>query len=213
MEGLSEPVTVWLGSNPAYADIKNAFFDLYNPNEAARLLDEAGWELSDDGYRYKDGKPLAMLVRTFRNDRALGEAVQIQWERLGVKTNTQHGDYSLMTTAYGNGDWDGAIEGWGCYGDVVSLLNTQYGRNGAANYGHFTDARLDQYLSELGAAANAESRKEIAKELSLYIAEQSPAIYICPRPQITTVSNTLEGFVPHFRQFENVVNANLRITE
>lgn len=27
MEGLSEPVTTWLGANPAYADIKNAFFD------------------------------------------------------------------------------------------------------------------------------------------------------------------------------------------
>jgi peptide/nickel transport system substrate-binding protein len=45
----------------------------------------------------------------------------------------------------------------------------------------------------------------------MHIAEESPAIYISPRPELTAVSNSLEGFVPHFRQFENVVNANLRI--
>lgn len=83
MEGLSEPVTTWLGANPAYADIKNAFFDSYDPKKAAALLDEAGWLLGDDGYRRKDGAALAMTVRSFRNDKALGEAVQIQWRRLG----------------------------------------------------------------------------------------------------------------------------------
>lgn len=213
MEGLSEPVTTWLGSNPAYHEIKNAFFDSYNPKKAAELLDEAGWQLSNDGYRYKDGKQLTMKVRTFRNDKALGEAIQMQWKKLGINVSVQHGDYSLMTTAYETGDWEGAVEGWGAYGNVVGLLNTQYGPTGSANYGHYKDEKIDDYLARLAAASNAESRQAIAKELSLYVAEQSPAIYICPRPQITAVSNKLEGFVPHFRQFENVVNANLRIAE
>ena len=60
-------------------------------------------------------------------------------------------------------------------------------------------------------AATTEERIKIGEEISLYVAEQSPALYIAPRPQITAVSTSLEGFVPHFRQFENVVNANLRI--
>lgn len=213
MEGLSTPVTTWLGTNPSYSEIKNAFFDSYNPQKAASLLDEAGWLLSDDGYRYKNGTPLTMMVRTFRNDKALGEAIQMQWEKLGVKVSAQHGDYSLMSTAYETGEWEGAIEGWGTYGNVAGRLNTQYGQSGSANYGHYQDKKVDDYLASLADAPDAESRRAIAKELSLYIAEQSPAIYICSRPQITAVSNKLEGFVPHFRQFENVVNANLRIVE
>ena len=212
MEGLSEPVTTWLGSNPAYAEIKNAFFT-YDPEKAAALLDEAGWVLADDGFRYKDGEQLALMLRTFRNDKALGETVQIEWNRLGINTSVQHGDYSLITTARETGDWDASIEGWGTYGDVVSLLNAQYSAEGAANYGHFIDAHVDELLGKLAVAANNDERKELAIELSLYIAEQSPAIYIGPRPQITAVSNNLEGFVPHFRQFENVVNANLRIVD
>ncbi|MCI7403501.1 ABC transporter substrate-binding protein [Pyramidobacter sp.] len=213
MEGLSEPVTTWLGANPAYADIKNAFFDSYDPEKAAALLDEAGWRLEADGYRYRNGAQLAMTVRSFRNDKALGEAVQIQWRRLGVNVSVRHGDYSLMSDAYKTGDWDGAIEGWGTFGNVLGLLNTQYGANGTANYGRYRDARVDDLLARLAAAGSREERGKIARELSLHIAEKSPAVYICPRPQITAVSNKLRGFVPHFRQFENVVNANLRIVE
>lgn len=42
----------------------------YNPKEAARLLDEAGWRLGADGFRYKDGKRLTLeLSTTVRQDR------------------------------------------------------------------------------------------------------------------------------------------------
>jgi peptide/nickel transport system substrate-binding protein len=153
------------------------------------------------------------LLRTFRNDKALGETIQIQWSRLGVKNSVQHGDYSLITTARETGDWDASIEAWGTYGNVSSMLNAQYAPDGAANYGHYQDKKVSDLLARIQAAPNNEERKRLAEELTLYIAERSPAIYICPRPQVTAVSNKLEGFVPHFRQFENVVNANLSIVE
>ena len=211
MEGLSEPVTTWLGSNPAYEKVKTAFFDSCNVEKAAQLLDEAGWEMGADGYRYKDGEQLSILLRTFRNDQALGETIQMQWKKIGVNVSVQHGDYSLITTARETGDWDASIEAWGTFGNVSALLNAQYAVDGAANYGHFQDAKVAELLNQLAQAADAEARQEIGEELSLYIAEQSPALYIAPRPQITAVSTSLEGFVPHFRQFENVVNANLKI--
>lgn len=213
MEGLSTPVTTWLGSNPAYPAMKDAFFDSYNPEKAAQLLDEAGWLPAKDGYRYKNGKQLGVLLRTFRNDKALGETIQIQWSRLGVNTSVQHGDYSLITTARETGDWGASIEAWGTFGNVSAMLNGQYAPDGAANYGHYRDEKVSGLLEQIQTAPNNEIRKRLAEELTLYVAERSPAIYICPRPQITAVSNNLEGFVPHFRQFENVVNANLRIVE
>ena len=130
-----------------------------------------------------------------------------------MNVSVRHGDYSLMSDAYKSGDWDGAIEGWGTFGNILGFLNTQYGASGAANYGRYRDDRVDELLSRLAAAGDREERGKIARELSLHIAEKSPAVYICPRPQITAVSNNLQGFVPHFRQFENVVNANLRIVK
>lgn len=211
-EGLGVPVTTWLGSNPAYSELRTAYFESYDPDRAAKLLEEAGWILGTDGYRYKDKEQLAMFLRTFRNDKALGEAIQIQWTRLGINTNVQYGDYSLIQTARETGEWDASIEAWGTFGNIAAQLRGQYAPEGSANYGGFDDNRTKQLLEAVANAAEEDERYVLAVELTMHIAEESPAIYISPRPDLTAVSNSLEGFVPHFRQFENVVNANLRIT-
>jgi peptide/nickel transport system substrate-binding protein len=211
-EGMGTPVTTWLGSNPAFPGLKTVYYESYSPDKAAKLLDEAGWILGPDGYRYKDGKPLTMFLQTFRNDKAMGETVQIQWARLGVNTKVQHGDYSLIQTTRETGEWDGVIEAWGNFGNLAAQLKGQYAPGGAANYGGFDDEHTNQLLDRISNAADDNERQDLAIELSMHIAEQCPAIYISPRPELTAVNNSLEGFVPHFRQFENVVNANLRIT-
>lgn len=36
----------------------------YDPEEAAQLLEEAGWKLGDDGIRYRDGEPLKLKILT-----------------------------------------------------------------------------------------------------------------------------------------------------
>jgi peptide/nickel transport system substrate-binding protein len=211
MEGKSEPVTTWLGSHPAFASVKKAFFDQCDIKKANKLLDEAGWKMSSDGYRYKDGKKLQFLLRTFRNDQALGETLQMQWKRIGVDVAVQHGDYGVITTARKTGDWDGSIEAWGTYGNITSLLKAQYAPNGAGNYGGYKDVKISELLEELDKTTDRKAKKQLAEKIAVYMAEQSPALYICPRPQISAVHNSLEGFVPHFRQYENVVNNKLRI--
>ncbi len=32
----------------------------FNEDKANQILDEAGWEMADDGYRYKDGQKLSI---------------------------------------------------------------------------------------------------------------------------------------------------------
>jgi peptide/nickel transport system substrate-binding protein len=210
-EGLGVPITTWLGSNPAYSELKNVYFESYDPDRAAKLLDEAGWILGSDGYRYKDKEQLTMFLRTFRNDKALGETIQIQWTRLGINTKVQYGDYSLIQTARETGEWDASIEAWGTFGNIAALLRGQYAPGASGNYGGFDDNRTKQLLEEIANAVEDDKQNALVAELTMHIAEESPAIYISPRPDLTAVSNSLEGFVPHFRQFENVVNANLRI--
>ncbi|HBA53237.1 MAG TPA: ABC transporter substrate-binding protein, partial [Syntrophorhabdus aromaticivorans] len=210
-EGLSTPVTVWIASNPFYSDFKNMFFDSYNAQKAEELLDGAGWKKAKDGYRYKDSKPLEIVLRTFRTDKAMGEALQIQWDRLGVKVAVRHGDYSLIQDARKTGDWGASIEAWSTFGNVVPMLEGQYSPRGAGNYGGYADDRTNELIGMIANVSDSGERKALVEELSLHIAEESPAIYICPRAQLTAVSTSLEGFVPHFRQFENLVNADMRL--
>ncbi|SDC89753.1 peptide/nickel transport system substrate-binding protein [Paenibacillus sp. UNCCL117] len=210
-EGQSFPVATWLSSNPAYAEARNAIYAKPDPAKAGQLLDEAGWSLGTDGVRYKDGKPLTLRLRTWGGDKALGEALQSQWTQIGVKTEVQHGDYSLIETARGSGDWDASIEAWSTFGEEFALLTGQFSPKGSANYGGYDDAQTNELLSKLEKASSDAARRELALQINERVAQQAPAISLFPRPQITAISKSLQGFEAHFRQFENVVNANLSL--
>ncbi|MFC5702381.1 ABC transporter substrate-binding protein [Cohnella faecalis] len=210
-EGQSFPVSTWLSSNPAYAEARNAVYAKFDPEEASRLLDEAGWKKGSDGIRYKDGKPLTLRLMTWGGDKALGEALQNQWTGIGVKAEVQHGDYSLIETARESGDWDASIEAWSTFGDELSLLTGQYAPEGRANYGGYNDEETNQWLSQLAEASDEAARHSLALKINERVAQQAPVISLFPRPQISAISSKLHGFKEHFRQFENVVNADLTL--
>ncbi|MEF3244931.1 MAG: S-layer homology domain-containing protein [Caldisericaceae bacterium] len=81
-----------------YIALFNAFYrnekattPKYDPAMANKLLDEAGWKMGSDGYRYKDGKKLTIeLSTTTRQDRK-DEAVvlQAQLKKIGVDLQTK----------------------------------------------------------------------------------------------------------------------------
>lgn len=209
-EGQSFPVTTWLSSNPAFAEARDDVYPQYDPQQAGKLLDEAGWVLGDSGVRTKAGKPLTIRLMTWGSDKALGETLQYQWTQLGIQAEIRHGDYSLIETARESGEWDAFIEAWSTFGEPHTLLVGQYSPTGGGNYGGFDDAETNGLLEQLAAASDETTRHEIALALNAHIAEQAPVISLYPRPQITAVSSELEGFVDHFRPFENLVNADLK---
>lgn len=212
-EGYGKSLTTWLGSNPAYSEIRNAVYDTCDREKAAELLDEAGWILDSDGLRKKDGETLSIHLMTWGVDQALGEAIQAQWTEIGIDAQVQYGDYSLIEAAREQGNWDAFIEAWTTFGDVTALLKGQYSTTGGGNYGGYDDEVTNELFSKISKAETRAEREELIKELSVHVAEQAPVICLYPRPEFTAVSKQLEGFTPHFRQFENVVNANLRIKE
>jgi peptide/nickel transport system substrate-binding protein len=210
-EGLSTPVTTWIGSNPQFADTKNIFFDSRDLEKASALLNDAGWEVKSDGLRYKDGQVLRVRLMTWGTEKALGEAIQAQWSKLGIKTEISHVDYSMIMAARETNDWDASIEAWSTFGNTVAMLNAQYSPQGSGNYGGFDDPKTNELLDRLREAKSDDVRHALVLELCVRIAEQSPAIYLFPRPGITAVKSSLQGFLPHFRQIENVVTADLRL--
>ncbi len=210
-EGQSTPVSTWLSSNPAFAEARSAVYPKYDPEKAAQLLDEAGWTPGADGTRQREGKPLTIRLMTWGGDKALGEALQGQWSRLGIHAEVQHGDYSLIQTARKSGDWDASIEAWSTFGDELTLLAGQYGPQSSANYGGYRDEVTNQLLAQLAEASNQAERHKLALQINERVALEAPVISLFPRPQLTAVSRKLQGFEDHFRQFENVVNAKLSL--
>jgi peptide/nickel transport system substrate-binding protein len=211
-EGQSTPVSTWLGSNPLFPEAKNAVYG-YDPQKAAALLDEAGWTLNANGVRSKGNTPLSFRMLTWGVDQALGEAVQGQLARLGINVDVRFGDYELLVEARKTGDWDAFIEAWTTFGNTGALLRGQYAPEGGANYGGFNDSEVNALLNLVDAPSEDE-RNEIARQINLKAAEQAPALYMSVRPEVVAISTKLNGFIPHFRQYENLTNnPNLSFVE
>ncbi len=164
----------------------------------------------EDGFRYKDGKPLHIKLMTWGQEKALGEAIQNQWTKLGIKVDVQYSDYSLIENARETGDWDALIEAWQTYGDEYALLSGQFSPRGSANYGKYNNSEVNEMLENL---LKLESDKEVEKlvlDINRKVAEDAPAIFLYPRIQISVTKKDLKGFKKHFRQFENAITSDLK---
>jgi peptide/nickel transport system substrate-binding protein len=75
----------------------------YNRAEAAKLLDEAGWKMPENGkYRMKDGKELSLKLVSENNEiyPAIATELQRQWASIGVKLDVSFVTADQITQTY-----------------------------------------------------------------------------------------------------------------
>jgi peptide/nickel transport system substrate-binding protein len=95
------PLTaVTLGYDPS---VKSLY--PFDPGEANRLLDEAGWHLGSDGFRQKDGQRLQVegVLMSFGFVPETAQLIQAQWAQVGVDFKTQLVPYGTLLQAGGDG--------------------------------------------------------------------------------------------------------------
>jgi len=86
----------------------------YDMDRAAEILEEAGWELDEDGYRYRDGEVLEaeILSSDSETDSRMNQILQEQLEELGFKT-----EFTSL-------EWGTYLDYW-----VEGKFDISYGRN------------------------------------------------------------------------------------
>jgi peptide/nickel transport system substrate-binding protein len=77
----------------------------YDPDGAAKLLDEAGWKKGSGGYRAKDGKPLAISL-TVSAPWAGWDLLQDQLKKVGIKLTQKIVTPAEYTAKGSKGDFD-----------------------------------------------------------------------------------------------------------
>ena len=150
-------------------------FDL---EDAAALLDEAGYALSEeDGLRYRDREPLAVtLVVNSDNDsrQAVADALASALTGLGVTVTVERLSWNDYTAALQEGRFDLYIGETRLTGDFdPSTLLT-----GALNYGYFEDWALTQALWDWQ-GAQGDDRALAAKTLWETFAQDAPFAPLC----------------------------------
>ncbi|MFC8869436.1 ABC transporter substrate-binding protein [Streptomyces sp. NPDC057148] len=146
----------------------------YDPAQAARLLDEAGYRKNTDGKRVgKDGEPLNYRVlchATDPNDKAVGKYLQEWWGELGISMTLDCRDN--VTDPWLAGEYDLAFDGWSVNPDPDFVLSIHTcaalpatPKDTGATDNFICDEKYDElYARQLG-EYDAGKRAQIVKQM------------------------------------------------
>ena len=136
----------------------------YDPEEAKRLLDEAGW-VADDGIperRAKDGRPLALTLWYTAGDsvrQALATQFAQQMGEIGMEIEVSGASFEDI---YPHQYTDPVLWGWGS--NSPSEYYNLYYATGWGNFPCYENATLDGYMDEALAQPTVDDSYEYWKE-------------------------------------------------
>ena len=155
----------------------------YNPEKAKALLDEAGWKLANDGFRYKDNQKLAIEWATIKDLDLVDILMPIlisNYKELGVDMTVTPTDFnSLMDKVYNE------KKGFSLYNMATSLDNfpdpsfswhSRYDIPGGSNTGRFINSKNDEIIEKLLRTYDREEFKKLWQEWALLMNEEAPLI-------------------------------------
>jgi peptide/nickel transport system substrate-binding protein len=170
---------------------------LYNPDQAAKLLEEAGWTDSDgNGIRERGDQPLTLegVLMTWGSVPEVAQLVQAQWAQLGIKLNTEtltypaaleaarEGNYHLIPQNFSDSDPD--------------LLWVYYHSDVPFNWSKVSDATLDDLLDRGRSTADPAQRAELYMQAQQRIMELALMVPIRDPVNLNATSERVQGL--HF---------------
>lgn len=191
------PVTAPSGSYNAELEDSYA----YDPAEAARLLDEAGWTgLDSDGYRTQDGERLSLdwIVDTsdIRDQRdVVIEAFQAEARTLGIEITIENLDSSTYGDRGGAGEYSIVAESWSqsdAWVYALQLDPSAVPPNGL-NYSRTTSEELGGLVQQAVSSGDDEERASIYRDLQEVQVEQAHNIPIYIQDFIVATTDAVEG--------------------
>jgi len=193
-------------ARPAFSPLRpdNALFNPeleargYNPEAAARMLDEAGWQdTNGDGVREKmQGETLTPLQLTLfyadnsQGIRQMADRLKADWAKVGVELILKPGSLGQYIQDVYAGNYDVALISLGASPlpyDFKQLFHSdQWRANSYNNFSGFVNARADSLIDALRVSAEPDSQREMAWEVQEILLEEVPMIslYFTTRKQI-----------------------------
>ena len=139
----------------------------YNPGEAKKLLDEAGWKEGTDGIRQKNGVRAAFTLLFSNGDsvrQALAEDTANQLRELGIEVSTEGVGWD---TAYDRAQSDPLMWGWGAH-TPMEFYNIYHSAAdsavGQAELSPYKNETADKYMDEALSSDSLEESYELWKK-------------------------------------------------
>jgi len=177
----------WSGDGPQ--------FD-YDPQRAARLLDEAGFPVGKDGIRFH----ITMKTSTAEDVRLLAAVLQQQLGQVGIALDLRSFEFATFYADVTRGAfqmyslrWIGGNEQPDIFGYAFSTA--RFSPKGA-NRGHYSNAQLDALLDDAAQNADRAQRRTDYAEAQAILARDVPAINLWYRDTVVVHNRRLTHVTP-----------------
>jgi len=178
----------------------------YDPSEARRLLEEAGWVDHDgDGVRDKGGVPFSFEFLISAHSvfaEQLATIMQEDFKQVGIEMSIRQFEWATFEQQVHDRKFDATTLAWSVpvEGDPYQTWHSSQAEKGS-NYVGFVNAEADKIMEEGRREFDAETRRAMYRKLHAILHEEQPYTFLfCPKELIVVD-----------RRFENVKAYNYRL--
>lgn len=190
------PPTIW-GHNP---DL-DADAPKYDPETAMAMLDELGYVDADgDGVRDQpDGSPWVVPFTIGQEDewRRQGEVLAAQWSDVGIPVEIELMEFGSMLELTTTGEHDVFLSLYGYNDPLILTYFFDPDRKGGSNRAWYSTDDLTELLIAADSDMNQETRYQTITEISEYLIEESPWVYLLVPNTLSGVRSELDGWRIH----------------
>ncbi len=172
----------------------------FDPGEARRLLDAAGWKPGNDGIRMKDGKRLSFELFAYAARPELpplAEAIQAQWKEVGVEAKIRLGDAEEIPPMHNNGTLQAAMvaRNYGLLPDPIGALADDFVASSTVGYGPagWRSPAIEAAISGYMGSPDAAKRTALRQEITGILQNELPVIPLSWYDQVVAVSKRVQG--------------------
>ncbi|WP_027869626.1 ABC transporter substrate-binding protein [Eubacterium sp. AB3007] len=179
--------------------------------EAAKLLEKAGYKKNDEGYYEKDGKKLTLHMVTYSARADLPILMQLAASQLttagidsktdvvdDINANLEGGDYDLVFYAQHTAP----------SGEPSAFLNMALAKDGSRNYAGYSSDKVNKLLDEMGKTQPGKDRDKQSRDIQAIVAEDLPMIYLVDPQWHVALSERVKAYEPYCGDYY-CVNAEL----
>lgn len=182
-----------------WASSKNVNDYAYNPEKAKKMLEEDGWKVGSDGFRYKDGKKLAFSLKTSATSGQSSEGktwialIKQNWKEIGVDVDIQLVDFNAMVKDLFSDKptFDTVMLAWSTIADPDQSNTFKTG--GSNNFVGYSSSIVDKLCVEGLAKNTNEERVQVYDKMMQQINEDLPYIFTTSSTGVQGINKRISG--------------------
>ncbi len=181
----------------AYSSAGEAY--QFRPDEAEKVLEEAGWNVNDDGVREKNGVRLEFEIST-PNWSEIVETAHLlseQWNRVGARVSVRVLDnISDAQRTIRSREYSALLYGLAMTfePDPYSFWHSEQTGEFESNFSMFGDKRADELLSNARETLDANVRSGMYREFQEILAGKMPAVFLYSPTYLYVTHQSVRGF-------------------